>query len=116
MTFKHFAEFVDSRLETKCLGWGDPSRTIHKVAVVGGSGDDLWNSALKSRADVLVTGEVKQHIALEAQTQGIAMIAAGHYATENPGMKRLANQLSERFGSIEWLMYEPEKGRGGRPL
>lgn len=61
---------------------GDPDRTVRSVAVVGGAGDSLIGAALAAGADVLVTGDLKHHVALDATELGLALVDAGHHATE----------------------------------
>ena len=111
-----FASQVNRDLETVCWTWGDPARMISKVAVCGGAADDEWLAAKAAGADILVTGEVKQHVAVEATESDFALIAAGHYATENPGSKELRNRLASAMPEIEWLFYDPRPGFSGRPL
>ena len=55
---------------------------IKKIAVCGGSGADLIHAAKARGADVLITGDVGYHVALEASLQGIVVVDAGHYETE----------------------------------
>ena len=111
-----FAARADKLLGTKCLTWGDPSRVVGTVAVVGGAADDEWRAAQREDADVLVTGEVKQHNALEASESGFAVIAAGHYATEQPGAVELCRRLGKAVDDVEWTVFEPAKGFAGRPF
>ncbi len=94
MTLREYAAFLDETLDTKCQAWGDPSAKVQKVAVVGGAADSDFRAAKAAGADVFVTGEVKQRIALEAGEIGIPIVAAGHYATEHPGCVQLKNRLS----------------------
>lgn len=61
---------------------GDPARRISKVALCSGSGASLLREAVRSGADVLVTGDVKYHEARDAQDLGLAVIDAGHFPTE----------------------------------
>ena len=110
------SEFVEERLGTRSWSWGSSEKLIQKVAVVGGSADDEWMNAQRAGADVLITGEVKQHVALEASESGMCLIAAGHYATEHPGCETLRKRLEEAVPEVEWLLFEPTPGEGGRPL
>ncbi|HJP84062.1 MAG TPA: Nif3-like dinuclear metal center hexameric protein [Fimbriimonadaceae bacterium] len=111
-----FTAFVESKLNTKALAWGAPKAPIRTVAAVGGSADSEWRNAQAAGADVLVTGEVKQHIALEAAESGFAIIAAGHYATEQPGCAALQSEMQKAVSDVEWLLFEPGPGIAGRPL
>ena len=109
-----FVQTVDKVLATRCLAWG--SGQITSVAVCGGAAADEWKAAQAAGADVLVTGEVPQHMALEASESGFSIIAAGHYATEHPGCVALANAMRERAKDVEWVVFEPAPGMAGRPL
>ena len=110
-----FSKDVETKLGTKCWTWGNADR-VSKVAVVGGAADSEWRAAKDAGADVLVTGEVKQHLALEAVSAGFSLIAAGHYATEHPGCVTLAERMGKELGGIQWLVYEPDPGTNGRPI
>jgi|CXWL01.1.fsa_nt_gi dinuclear metal center YbgI/SA1388 family protein len=114
-----FSEFVantESRLETKCWAWGDPDRMVCKVAVVGGGADSEWPKALDAGADVFLTGEVKQDRALDAVASGLCVVAAGHHATEQPGMAAFRNKITDLMPEIEWHLFVPKPGTSGRPL
>ncbi len=115
LSLADFAASVETSLNTKAWTWGDPARKIKRVAVVGGAADGEWMAAQRAGADVLVTGEVKQHIAVEAAESGFALIAAGHYATEQPGVAALLARMSEACPQVEWNLFTPPPGFAGRP-
>jgi len=50
---------------------------------------------------VLLTGEARYHRAIEAEARGIALIVAGHHATERPGVEDLAVVLSVAFPALQ---------------
>jgi len=85
---------------------GDPGRAVSKVAVCGGSGASMLSEAIRQGADVLVTGDVKYHEAKQAQSQGIGLIDAGHFHSEQLMVAGLACRLrqaaSERGLAIEF--------------
>lgn len=114
-TLDEFSRYVEEALGTKALAWGSPDRLVRRVAVVGGAADSEWIDA-GNVADVFVTGEVKQHVALEAVESGGAIIAAGHYATEQPGCVALRSRMAQSIPEIEWLSFEPRPGEAGRPI
>jgi len=72
---------------------GPLDKVIKKVAVCGGSGASLIHKAVFAGADVLVTGDVKYHEAQDALAAGIAIIDAGHFATEQPVIRYVAEYL-----------------------
>jgi dinuclear metal center YbgI/SA1388 family protein len=76
---------------------GDPQRPVQRVAIVCGAGGELMTDAVRARADVLLTGEMRFHDYLSAQAQGLALILPGHYATERCGIEDLAERLRGQF-------------------
>ncbi|MEY3019563.1 MAG: hypothetical protein RLZZ272_547 [Actinomycetota bacterium] len=72
---------------------GDPDREVTRVAAVGGAGGSLVGAALSAGADVLVTGDLGHHVALDALELGLALIDAGHHATEVAAMPALRVRL-----------------------
>lgn len=93
LRLEELAAGVQAALGTPPRVAGDRSRPISRVAVVPGSGGDFVGAAA-GVADVLVTGDVTHHRAAEAVARGLAVIDAGHAATERPGMAALYAALS----------------------
>jgi dinuclear metal center YbgI/SA1388 family protein len=116
MKLAEFARLADERLETRGWVWGDAERQVEKVAIAGGAADSDWHAARQAGADVFLVGEVKQHIALEASESGLAMIASGHYATEQPGALALCARLQEELADVKFELFTPAPGWHGRPL
>jgi dinuclear metal center YbgI/SA1388 family protein len=113
---RELSDACDRNLSTRCWAWGSPDRRVARVAVCGGAADDVWQDAKRAGADVLVTGEVKQHIGLEVSESDFAVVAAGHYATEHPGCVALAERMRLAMPDVEWIVYEPSQGDSGRPF
>ena len=101
-TLQQFAEDVRDRLHAGSLRLvGDPQQLVQKVAVCGGSGMAVFADALRQGADCLVTGDVKFHDAQRARAEGMALIDAGHFASEQlmvPGLSRRLRQLLDESG------------------
>jgi dinuclear metal center YbgI/SA1388 family protein len=74
---------------------GDPDRPVETVACVGGAGDGLIPAALGAGVDVYVTGDLRHHVTLDALEQGLALIDAGHHATEVAAMPAWRSRLIE---------------------
>jgi len=81
---------------------GQKADPIRRVAVVGGSGGSLISSAARSGADVLITGDVGHHVALEAKTLGIALIDGGHFHTEKTAFNIFCENLKNFFKKEGW--------------
>lgn len=103
---------LDDLLSTRTLCFGNAE--IKSLAIVGGAAGGEWRAAQASGADALLTGEVKQDVMLAAMEAGFTVLAAGHYATEQPGMKTMAGRLKEKGWDAR--LHEPKPGTAGRPL
>ncbi|MCR4429862.1 MAG: Nif3-like dinuclear metal center hexameric protein [Tepidanaerobacteraceae bacterium] len=98
ISLQSFCETVKQKLSLPYVKVvGEPSGEISKVAVCGGAGGDLVSAAAFAGADVLITGDVKYHDALDAKTLGLAVIDAGHFSTENLILQVLANFLEKEL-------------------
>ena len=97
------------------MAWEGKLDKVEWVGVVGGAADDEWRSARAAGCDAFVTGEVKQHNAVEGAGQRISILAAGHYATEQPGVEALAEAMRKALPEVEWSLFVPNPGTGGRP-
>ena len=82
-SLKSFLKSCAKKLNVDHLRYvGDPRHSIEWVAVMTGSGGGFFNEAREAGADVLLTGDVKYHHALDALSQGIPLIDIGHFAGE----------------------------------
>jgi len=77
--------------------FGDSTRLIKNVALCGGGGSSLFQEAASAGADVYVTGDTKHHDVLNALDLNLAIIDAGHFETEKPGMMALTQRLKTIF-------------------
>ena len=75
---------------------------ICRIAVVGGSGGGLVSLAAEKGADLLITGDISHHHALEARMLGIVLVDAGHFHTEKTAFKHFAEHLRDMVANFEW--------------
>jgi len=100
-SLQEFAVFVSRALGHVSVQMvGDPRKPIRRVAVACGAGDDFLDDAMQAGADVLLTGEARFHRALEAQSLNVALVLAGHHATERPGVAELAERIARAFPDL----------------
>ncbi len=99
VTLQAFARRIEERLEAPVRVAGPAKRTIERAAVVPGSGASFVRQAAIV-ADVLVTGDVSHHNARAALDLGLAVVDAGHTATENPGIRALASLVAGLLGDV----------------
>jgi putative NIF3 family GTP cyclohydrolase 1 type 2 len=94
-TLGHFAELVRSALNLSHVKTaGNVDMPVCKVALCGGGASSLFREAVNAGADVYITGDTKHHDVLDANALGLAVIDAGHFETERPGMAALAERLA----------------------
>jgi dinuclear metal center YbgI/SA1388 family protein len=83
---------------------GPVFRQVRRLAVIGGSGGGLVAKAVQRGAEALVTGDVKHHEVLNALAWGLAVIDAGHGATERVSLPQLAEWLRSSLPGLEvWV-------------
>jgi dinuclear metal center YbgI/SA1388 family protein len=91
-----FARVTALTARTPLVFDAGPER-VRTVAIVSGAGADYLADAVAAGADAFLTGEPAERVMTEAHEAPIHFIAAGHYATETFGVKRLGEHLSEHF-------------------
>lgn len=74
---------------------GNAERSVKKVAILNGGGGSFVRKALFKGAEVLLTGDVDHHAALEALAAGMAVVDMGHYYSETPMLHSLAAHLRQ---------------------
>ena len=88
---------------TEAVGGREPlvfpagPETVERVGIVSGAGASYLPEAAAAGLDAFVTGEPAERVMNEATETGITFVAAGHYATETFGVRRLGEMLAERF-------------------
>ncbi len=76
---------------------GGPQR-VRTLGIVSGAAANSLDEAIELGLDAFLTGEPKEHVMAQARENGIHFIAAGHYATETFGIRRLGELVEQRFG------------------
>jgi len=77
-------------------------QTLHWAICTGsGASADTLLEASALGVDTLIVGEGPHWTAIEGDESGIAIIYAGHYATETLGVFALARHVADRF-QLEW--------------
>jgi dinuclear metal center YbgI/SA1388 family protein len=71
---------------------------VRRIAIVSGGAASRLDQAVAEGYDAFLTGEPKENVMADAREAGIHFVAAGHYATETFGVRRLGDLLAERFG------------------
>ncbi|HVL96146.1 MAG TPA: Nif3-like dinuclear metal center hexameric protein [Solirubrobacteraceae bacterium] len=76
---------------------GGPAR-VRRIGIVSGAAAGSLPAAAAAGLDAFLTGEPREHVMGEAAESGIHFVAAGHYATETFGVRRLGELLERELG------------------
>lgn len=99
MNLGEFVEHVKNKLGLKHVKLNvdvvaNKDLLISKIATIAGSGASSWKSIKSNKVNVLVTGDLKYHDAIDALENDIIIVDVGHYCSENIYMKYLASYVS----------------------
>ncbi len=81
---------------------GELSAKVSRVGCAAGSGKSLLPAASRAGAEVLLTGEIGYHDAVDCPP-GLAVVCAGHGVSESIAMERLANRLDDELEGVKVL-------------
>lgn len=80
---------------------GEAERTVSRAVICVGSAGSLPFKIGLTQRDVIVTGEIRHHDALDIQRRGCSAIALGHWTSERPVLEPFAAALRDRVKGIE---------------
>jgi len=104
LSFSDYLRVLSKELPADGLRYYDAGRDVYKVAVVGGSGGDMLEHAIRHGCDTFVTADIKYNLFLEAKELGMNLIDGGHYCTENVVTGILSDKLAIEFPDTEILV------------
>ena len=100
-SLENFLALVKERLGCDGLRYVCGSKTVHKVAVGGGSCAGGMLEAKSAGCDTFVTADIKYNQFWDAYDLGMNLIDAGHFHTENPVVAVLADKIAAAFPEIQ---------------
>lgn len=80
--------------------YGEEGTRVAKAAVSTGSGKSMVKYALKTDCDVIITGDIDYHTALDCVAQGLCIIDAGHFGLEKIFIRYLKEYLQREAPGI----------------
>ncbi len=103
MEEKAFLKHLKTVMKTGCVKYTNPlGKKVKKVAVCGGAGGFLLNSAISKKADVFVTSDYKYHEFFDADGK-IIIADIGHFESEQFTIDLLHEILTEKFTTFAIL-------------
>ena len=101
ITLSELATHVENRLGGVVRRYGEAGRRVSNIGILGGSGGSYAPIAINAGCDVFITGEVSYHTALDILDRGVAVLEAGHAATEYPAVHHMAEKIRALDMDIE---------------
>ncbi len=98
---------ITQELNRDPLVQGKLDGEISKVGFVTGAGGSYVHEAVALGLDAMITGEPAEHVMADATEGDLTFFAAGHYATETLGIRRLGEVVAEKFGIEEVFIDVP---------
>lgn len=81
---------------------GPLDKMVNLVFLVSGSGMGYLEQAILTKADVMITGDVRYHGALDAQSSQISLIDAGHFGLEKFAIKLMRDRFEDEISKLGW--------------
>ncbi|HEX3692560.1 MAG TPA: Nif3-like dinuclear metal center hexameric protein [Solirubrobacteraceae bacterium] len=97
VSFAELRERVTALTDRVPLVFDAGPERVRALAIVSGVGASYLQEAIDLGADALLTGEPAERAMSHAREADVHFLAAGHYATETFGVRRLGELLRERF-------------------
>jgi len=91
--------------------YGDKDTKVAKAAISTGSGKSVIKYALQTDCDVIITGDIDYHTALDSIAQGLCIIDAGHFGLEKIFITYLQEYLKREVPDL--ITVRSEQGEIG---
>ena len=108
MPFIDFARTVEQKLGTRVRITGSDTTSVQRIALVGGSAAEDMFAAKAAGADAFITGEMKHHLAIQADAMDLCIIEAGHYETEKVVLQPLISRLQGLTNDVQYKLTRSE--------
>ncbi len=98
ISLKQLINLCRERLNANSLRyWTGSKDSFKKIAICGGSGGSLIGNAVRQGADLFISGDFRYHDLKQAESSDLALVDAGHDATEWPGIAYLQQYLERKL-------------------
>jgi len=88
---------IDASLGTHSQKFLFGGKTAHRVLVISGGSSGSYKQAIDHGADIFIGGDIKENLVREIEEAGLNYINAGHYNSEQFGIRALGEHLAEKF-------------------
>lgn len=102
MGAENFLNYLKDRLNLEVIKFTPFEKSIHKLAICGGSGSFLRHHASQLKADAFITGDFKYHEFFDAESK-MMYCDIGHYESEKHVIELLLDILKRKFTTFAVL-------------
>lgn len=99
-------KLVKEKLNIKDMRIVEGCKKVKVLAIINGSGQDLFYKAKSLGADCIITGDTTYHFASDFKEMKISIIDAGHFSTEYLVFLKTLEFLKEKFKDVEFIASE----------
>ncbi|MBD7909769.1 MULTISPECIES: Nif3-like dinuclear metal center hexameric protein [Clostridium] len=85
------------------------NKSIKRIAIINGSGQDFFGKALALGADCIVTGDTSYHFALDYKELGVTILDPGHFSTEWIVFLDVMKKLKSKFNDVKFISSKVSK-------
>lgn len=99
-----FMKRIKNEFKVERLAYsGNTDRMISRVAICGGAGSFLIGDAVRQKADLFMTGEIKYHEMCGFENE-IVLVETGHYESEQFTQNLIENFLKKQFPELKTMI------------
>lgn len=103
---EHFLQYVKDKLSVRCIRYTKTHKKhIQRIAVCGGSGAFLIQTARRQHADAYITADIKYHEFFDAEGE-MMLLDIGHYESEIHTKQIIYDYLSKNIRNIAFCLSE----------
>lgn len=100
ITLEVLAKKISHLMDLDNLTVVNAGNIVKKIGVCTGSGGSLIKDAIDNKCDVLITGDITHHVAMEAIDLGISLIDVTHFHSEKVFADSLKKELGEALSAM----------------
>ena len=101
MTLEECARMVKTVFEIPSVRFfGNAQAPVVRTGICPGSGKHMTSYALQTGCDVLITGDIDHHEGIDAVSQGLLVIDAGHHGIEHIFTEYMQQYLKKKVEEI----------------
>ncbi len=103
LSLQALADRVEQALHIAPRVYGRTDEPIRRVGVGPGAFGEGYESVIPLGAQAYLTGEIHHHQALDAIQRGLVVLEAGHYHTEQPGVRALYRRFQAELAQSDGI-------------